>query len=252
MSPKYFNDYASAEGGHYNFRGLFVRQGDLCARHPQLEPDGINNLTLRLCLTQHAFAKLFEQTLRMRQVTRDDYEFLVPQIEGASTSGVARMIGRPRQELGNVGEQIDVELHNAHQYFYSFCTFASSVLDRLAVEIRDLYNLRSIEEKRIDWGFLFNTDERANTSWWNELSNMHIRSVLNDSSNNFSQLRKYRNLLEHRTFVPIAPGLGGSEFDYLVDSSTRLTDFTKEQLTSLLLLCEKVYKAIETDNVVQS
>lgn len=240
---RYYDDYAVANGSHYNFCGIFVKQKDVCERYPQLELNGVNNLTLRLCLAQYAFDKLFEQTFEVRQKTRrDDYEFGLF-MGGASTSGVATMHGMPKKESGNPGEVVDIGLHNVHQYFYMFCTFAVGVLDRLAVEMREIYGLTNVPENKIDWGYFFQRGKSVN---WRKL-NKSIDVVFDDPSNGFYELRDKRNVLEHRTFFEIKPGEGGSDFDYFIEGGVPLTDFTKDQLRKILTLCNSVYETFYKD-----
>lgn len=239
----YYNDHAYANGSYHNFRGIFVKQKDVCERYRQLEHNGVNNLTLRLCLAQHAFGRLFEQALEVRQKTRpEDYEFGLF-VSGASTSGVATMHGMPKKESGNPGEVVDIGLHNVHQYFYMFCTFSVGVLDRLAVEIRECYGLTEIPEHRIDWGCFFPKDKPVA---WKKL-NKSIDAIFEDLENGFYQLRDKRNILEHRTFFEIKPGEGGNNFDYFIERNIPLIDFTEKQFRKLLALCNNVYEAIYRD-----
>lgn len=240
VDQNYFNDYADANGSHYNFRNFFIKQKDLCEIYQQLQPNGINNLTLRLCLLQHAFCELFKQTLEVRQKTRkDDYEFKAS-FNNIATSGVVGVYGISKR--GNIGENVNISLHNVHQHFYLFCTFAVGVLDRLAVEVKECYNLTDISEHKIDWGYFFKEKEIK----WKKI-NKCIDIIFMDSKNSFYLLRKMRNTLEHRNFFNIKPGEGGDGFDYFTEENIPLTDFTKKQLEEILILCNSTYDAILKD-----
>lgn len=242
--PKYFNDYALAKGNDYNFRDIFVEQKNLCEKLPQLEKNGINNLTLRLCLSQNSFSKLFDQTLEVRQKTDKfkNYDFEL-HLDGASTSGIVRMEAIPR-ESANPREKIDLDLHNIHEQFYLFCTFSVSTLDRLAVEIKDCYELSEILEREIDWGYFFRKNRKKELA---KIRDKIIYKILSNSKNDCFDVREKRNILEHRTFFEIQPGIAGTNFDYFIEGKIPLVDFALNQFKRIVILCNQVYKAIGDD-----
>src|SRR3990172_1887672 len=143
MEESYFYRWASANGSDYKFTEIFVYQEPLCLKYPQqFEPSGINVLTTRLCLAQEAFVALYKLQSGYRQRITENYK---ENETGRDVSGMRAPSLIPR--AGHIGEEVKIPLIEPHKNLYTFCSFMVSTLDRLAVEINLLYNLKIPEDK---------------------------------------------------------------------------------------------------------
>jgi hypothetical protein len=239
---KYFNHWADTNGSHYKFTEIFISQEAVCQKHKELEEWNVNPLTIRLCLLQEVFGKLFDARLKIRQKTSNPgytyHQSQVAYVSGVTSSMVVTM-------PGYMGETFSLDLHEIYKNTYAFCSFFSAVLDRLAFEIHILYKIGN--QDIIDWR-KFKNKNGKNGDLFNDL--VQKNKMLSDVifKNDFSRILEVRDSFEHGKKMEISATSLNADFDFTIKcdgTENKVVEFFYVQIVNLLNLCENFYKSID-------
>jgi hypothetical protein len=238
----YFNAWADANGSHYKFTNIFISQGAVCQKHKELEEWNVNPLTIRLCLLQAAFKNLFDARLSIRQRTSNPgYKY--DTIQTRSVSGATSSMFTV--EPGYIGETFSSDIHDVYKNFYTFCSFFSASLDRLASEIHILYRIGSPDT--IDWR-KFKTKNGTNGALFSNLAqaNSDLSDIIYKSD--FSRIMEIRDAFEHGKKIDISSGDPNAGFDFTFKHNNvedKIVELSHSQIMDLLKTCEEFYQKIK-------